>query len=111
MTEIFYVQLRRKRISPPISLFRFLGEGSHHTGWTGVLLGDALIDQEGRQFEKARAYADMVAEFTGVPLWQEREVELTIQPVQKFVCPQCGHQTSVARKNCIYCGCREEVRA
>ena len=104
ITEIFYVQIRTKSNPLPTNLFRFVGNGGRYNGWFGVLLGDSAIDSEGRQYEKACKYAEQVSEFTGIPLWQNRKVQLSLNTVQKYECTNCGHLTSSIQKKCTYCG-------
>jgi hypothetical protein len=51
-----------------IDLFSFYGEGTVHTGWWGVLLGDQIIDFKGRQEKRAREFTERVATLIGVPV-------------------------------------------
>jgi hypothetical protein len=107
-TEIYYVQVKTKSKSVPVNLFRFIGDGGRYTGWSGVLLGDDVIDCEGQQHVKALRYAEQVSKFTGIPLWQDRKVEFSFNLEQQYKCPRCGHTNNTTIKKCIYCGFHEE---
>jgi hypothetical protein len=102
--ETFYVQVKTQSNPIPINLFRFTGDGGKYTGWFGVLLGDSAIDFEGRQQEKALHYAEQVSEFTSIPLWRNRKLELSFKVDQQYKCPSCGHLNTSVVKKCMYCG-------
>jgi hypothetical protein len=104
VTEIFYVQVKTKSNPIPTNLFRFIGDGGRYTGWFGVLLGDSVIDTEGRQREKAQAYAELVSKYTGIPMWQDRKIEFSFSVDQEYKCPKCGHTSNSIVKKCMYCG-------
>jgi hypothetical protein len=66
VTEVWYVRVFTNNSPTPISLFRFLGDGTRMTGWFGVIFGgDSVIDFEGIQDIKSERYAKLVAEYTG----------------------------------------------
>jgi hypothetical protein len=103
-TEIYYVQVIPKSSPYPKDLFRFIGEGGRNTGWLGVLMGGGVVDCEGAQMEKAQAYAKLVSEYVGVPLWRDRPVETSFESTYRFECPACGHTSHSNSGKCTYCG-------
>lgn len=88
-----------------IELLSFYGEGSVHTGWWGVLLGDQIIDFKGRQEKRALEFATRVAQMVGVPFGVESKVVSdTRSTVGKIKCGSCGHYIATGHTKCLYCG-------
>lgn len=88
-----------------IDLVSFYGEGTVHTGWWGVLLGDQIIDFKGRQEKRAREFTERVAELVGVPIGIDSKIMAdTRSIVDKVKCTSCGHFNVGSNKKCLYCG-------
>ena len=104
VTESFYVQVIKKSSPYPEDLFRFTGDGGRYTGWFGVLLGDSIIDAEGRQYEKALQYAELVSKYTESKLWKDRNIEYSDNTEVQYKCLKCGHKITSNAIKCIYCG-------
>jgi hypothetical protein len=106
VTDIYYVQVKKKNNALPISLFRFIGNGEKYKG--GLLerlfpKWNIGIDWVGYQREKAQIYADLISKYTGIPLWWDRNLEYTFK-AQDYKCPKCGQVSNSAVRKCIYCG-------
>lgn len=83
------------------TLCTFRGEGSHMTGWQGVLTGDGMLDFSGTQGDESREFV--------VALCQRLDVPLGLQidhSNQMLSCPECGRETSAIRSVCLYCGAK-----
>jgi hypothetical protein len=63
-----------------VTLMRFRGEGSRHTGLGGVLLGDSLIDVEGDQQARSLNFVDALRDVTGKGLSKPRGTFLKPPP-------------------------------
>lgn len=88
-----------------IDLVSFYGEGTVHTGWWGVLLGDQIIDFKGRQEKRAREFTERVAALVGVPIGVDTKIMAdTRSIVGKIKCTSCGHFNVSNNKKCLYCG-------
>jgi hypothetical protein len=93
-----------------IELLSFYGEGSVHTGWLGVVLGDQIIDFRGRQEKRAREFAERVSKLVGVPCGiKSKPVSNASTREGKAQCPSCGHYNSVSCTKCLYCGAHMQV--
>jgi hypothetical protein len=88
-----------------VELLSFYGEGSVHTGWWGVLLGDQIIDFKGRQEKRAREFATRVAQMVGVTFGVESKVVSNTRSTDgKIKCASCGHYNATGHTKCLYCG-------
>jgi hypothetical protein len=88
-----------------IDLVSFYGEGTVHTGWWGVLLGDQIIDFKGRQEKRSREFTVRVATLIGVPVGVDSRILAdTRSIIGKVKCTSCGHFNVSSYKKCLYCG-------
>jgi len=82
-----------------VAICSFFGEGSGHTGWTGVLLGDSLVDYSGTQEDESREFARYLADLMGLRIGDVFEAEVDMD-----VCDSCGQRVSLNAVKCLYCG-------
>lgn len=88
-----------------IDLVSFYGEGTVHTGWWGVLLGDQIIDFKGRQEKRAREFTERVATLIGVSVGFKSKILADTSSIDnKVKCTSCGHFNVSSNKKCLYCG-------
>lgn len=80
-------------------LCSYRGEGSVHTGWSGVLLGDdSTMDFTGTQEGESRQLLRMVKEITQLPIGKP-----FMEDLPKKACPNCGREVAEYAVKCIYC--------
>jgi hypothetical protein len=101
--ESFTVGLVLRAPEETLDLFSFRGEGSVQTGWTGVLLGDSLVDFEGDQADASRSFVRILQEFTGASLTGPLP-HIANQAGERFSCEQCKRPSPPNKKKCMYCG-------
>jgi DNA-directed RNA polymerase subunit RPC12/RpoP len=103
VSDVHNVQLITKNNHIPTTLFKFIVSGGKYTG-----LGEGRpTDLEGLQMKKILQYAKQVSEFTEIPLWEDRDVEISLKNNHQYECPKCGHKTNTAFYRCMYCGFQE----
>jgi len=89
------------KVGDPVPLFSFIGEGATMSGVLGVLMGDSLIDFEGKQDEESRVFVRQLMRVTGLGLGPSLPQELADRRGTR--CPRCN-QLNVPRTSCLYCG-------
>lgn len=104
---------------------RFRGQGSIHTGWSGVMLGgDSMIDTAGTQEETSRAFVDDLCSRMQLPLGAPlpgmggrlrisqaggvsgaaAAAEAQAASGPPWTCPACARPNKASRDSCMYCG-------
>lgn len=80
-------------------LCSYRGEGSVHTGWTGVLLSDdSMMDFTGTQEGESRQLVNMIKAILQIPIGKP-----VLEDIQKITCPHCGREVAAFAVKCIYC--------
>ncbi len=87
-----------------VTLCSFSGEGSVHTGMSGVIFGgDDLIDYAGTQEEDFQGFLRVIEKFLDVPVGGPR-VEVRAADGSLRKCAACGRTVPPALSSCQFCG-------
>jgi len=97
--ERFVVELVTNKKKYKVCTFK--GEGARMTGWTGVFMGDSIVDFEGTQGFDSRQFANLLSEFIGKPLSTDDEM---FEAINTQTCKHCGQEFSENLARCLYCG-------
>lgn len=80
-------------------LCAFRGEGSVHTGWSGVLMGDdSAADFHGTQEGESRQLVNYLKGITELPIGKQ-----LLNDIDMRACPNCGREVAAFAKKCVYC--------
>jgi hypothetical protein len=105
--ESFTVSLVLAKDEEIIPVARFRGRGSVMRGWTGVLMGDSLVDVEGNQQDASKLFAE---ELEQVLLLNPRAATKPLSSPPTHSCVECGQAAPYNREDCLYCGGLLETR-
>lgn len=98
--EKYEITLRLENPIENVLVYVSAGKGAAETGWKGVLLGDSLIDYQGKQEGAFHGVIDLVRQYVGRRgLMGGLGSEFSNPP-----CVACGKVSPPNYSNCMYCG-------
>ena len=101
----YVVTLVLRTARDPVTLFRFAGEGSEGTGWSGTILGDDLVDLEGTQEVESREFVNTLRRLLKVPVQSRMERMVSRAFAGRVMpCPNCERSIAITAPRCSYCG-------